>query len=231
MKINILQLEEGAEKAEGITVIIDVFRAFSLEAILLANGASEIVCCYQQEQARKLHDMHADWVLIGERDGEKLPGFDYGNSPSAVRQISFAGKTVIHTTTNGTRGLAAAVKADILLAASLLNAKATARYIAEQNPREVSLVCMGWKRRMTEEDTLCAEYIRALLLQEPFADLQEKCQALRFTEGKKFFDPHTQDVFPKEDFYICTKPDQYDFAIISARHGDLFQNKREDGHA
>ena len=126
MKINILQLEEGAEKAEGVTVIIDVFRAFSLEAILLANGASEIVCCYQQEQARKLHDMHADWVLIGERDGEKLPGFDYGNSPSAVRQLSFAGKTVIHTTTNGTRGLAAAVKADILLAASLLNAKMTA---------------------------------------------------------------------------------------------------------
>lgn len=231
MKINLLQLESGAEEAEGITVIIDVFRAFSLEAVLLANGAEKVVCCRQEEQARQLHERHPDWVLIGERDGKKLPHFDYGNSPSAIQSVSFIGKTVIHTTTNGTRGLSAAIHAKSLMVASLLNAEATARYITDRKPQIVSLVCMGWKRRTTEEDTLCAEYLRALLQDEPFDHLQEKCRALRFTEGKKFFDPHTQDVFPKEDFYICTEPDQYDFAIVSQRHGDLFWNERVSAHA
>ncbi len=231
MKINLLQLEEGAGYARGIAVIIDVFRAFSLEAVLFANGASEIICCKEEERARQLRAEHPGWVLIGERDGKILPGFDYGNSPAAIKDLSFAGRTVVHTTTNGTRGLAAAVHADKLLVGSFLNAKATARYIVAQKPPEVSLVCMGWKERTTEEDTLCAAYLQALLKGEPFDHLEEKCRELRFTEGKKFFEPDRQDVFPKEDFLICTKPNRYTFAIVSKRHADLFQNKRVNVYA
>ena len=126
MKINLLQLEEGAGYARGIAVIIDVFRAFSLEAVLFANGASEIICCKEEERACQLRAEHPDWILIGERDGKILPGFDYGNSPAAIKDLSFAGRTVIHTTTNGTRGLAAAVHADKLLVGSFLNRRAEA---------------------------------------------------------------------------------------------------------
>ena len=127
--------------------------------------------------------------------------------------------------------MAAAVHADKLLVGSFLNAKATARYIVAQKPPEVSLVCMGWKERTTEEDTLCAAYLQALLKGEPFDHLEEKCRELRFTEGKKFFEPDRQDVFPKEDFSICTKPNRYTFAIVSKRHADLFRNKRVNVYA
>ena len=231
MEIRILQLEAGAKEAEGVTVIIDVFRAFSLESVLFRNGAEKIICVEKEELARKLHQDDPDTVLIGERNGRILPGFDYGNSPDAIKDIDFSGKTVIHTTTNGTRGLAEAKGASALLCASLRNAEATADYIRGLVPDVVSLVCMGWVDRETEEDTLCAEYLKSLLENRPLADLPERCNDLKNAEGKKFFDPNRQDVFPEGDFWMCIQPDQEDFAIVSQRAGDLFVNTRSDRHA
>ena len=184
MEIRILQLEAGAKEAEGVTVIIDVFRAFSLESVLFRNGAEKIICVEKEELARKLHQDDPDTVLIGERNGRILPGFDYGNSPDAIKDIDFSGKTVIHTTTNGTRGLAEAKGASALLCASLRNAEATADYIRGLVPDVVSLVCMGWVDRETEEDTLCAEYLKSLLENRPLADLPERCIDLKNAEGK-----------------------------------------------
>lgn len=231
MKIKILQLEAGAKEAEGVTVIIDVFRAFSLESVLFQNGAEKIICVEKEERARQLHDEDPSTILIGERNGRVLPGFDFGNSPAAIRDLDFRGKTIIHTTTNGTRGLAEASGAEILLCASLRNAKATAAYIQTLHPQTVSLVCMGWVDRETQEDTLCAQYLRSLLLQQPLADLEERCHQLRYTEGKKFFNPDNQDVFPEADFWMCIQPDQENFAIVSKREGDMFINTRSELNA
>ena len=231
MEIRILQLEAGAKEAEGVTVIIDVFRAFSLESVLFRNGAEKIICVEKEELARKLHQDDPDTVLIGERNGRILPGFDYGNSPDALKDIDFSGKTVIHTTTNGTRGLAEAKGASALLCASLRNAEATADYIRGLVPDVVSLVCMGWVDRETEEDTLCAEYLKSLLENRPLADLPERCIDLKNVEGKKFFDPNRQDVFPEADFWMCIQPDQENFAIVSKREGDMFINTRSELNA
>ena len=90
---------------------------------------------------------------------------------------------------------------------------------------------MGWVDRETEEDTLCAEYLKSLLENRPLADLPERCIDLKNAEGKKFFDPNRQDVFPEGDFWMCIQPDQEDFAIVSQRAGDLFVNTRSDRHA
>ena len=231
MEIRILQLEAGAKEAEGVTVIIDVFRAFSLESVLFRNGAEKIICVEKEELARKLHQDDPDTVLIGERNGRILPGFDYGNSPDAIKDSDFSGKTVIHTTTNGTRGLAEAKGASALLCASLRNAEATADYIRGLVPDVVSLVCMGWVDRETEEDTLCAEYLKSLLENRPLADLPERCIDLKNVEGKKFFDPNRQDVFPEADFWMCIQPDQENFAIVSKREGDMFINTRSELNA
>lgn len=213
MKVEILQLIDGARAARGLTVVIDVFRAFSLEGYLLDMGATHIYPVGDEALARKMKTENPDAILAGERGGKILPRFDLGNSPSAARNIEVSGKCVIHTTSAGTQGVANATGADMILGASLLNARATANYIIKSGAEQVSLVCMGLEAKApTDEDTLCAEYIRSILLGEEL-DISERVYNLRYTSGAKFFDSTQSDVFPEEDFHMCTLVDKFDFVI------------------
>lgn len=230
MNIRILHLAEGAREARGITVIIDVFRAFTLEAYLFAQGAEKIYTAADKSTAYRMKKEHPEYILIGERHGKILPGFDYGNSPSAVKDKDFTGRTFVHTTSNGTQGIANAVHADEILTGSLVNASATAQYILSQHPQEVSLVCMGWEGKDTEEDVLCAEYIKSLLEEKPLHDIQQRADHLRYGEGKKFFDPAQQDAFPQGDFAMCVVPDRFDFVIVSKPENGIAVNRRKDLH-
>lgn len=86
-----------------------------------------------------------------------------GNSPSQNRSINVNGKTVVHTTSAGTQGIANAIHADEILGGSFVNARATAEYILNSGAYDVSLVCMGLEALApTEEDTLCALYQRSV---------------------------------------------------------------------
>lgn len=220
MNIRILQLIEGAKEARGLTVVIDVFRAFSLEAYMLAGGAERIYPIGEVELAYKLKKENPDFILAGERHGKILPGFDTGNAPSLLPLIDVKGKTVVHTTSAGTQGIANARYADEILGASLVNAKATAEYIRKSGAEEVSLVCMGLEALApTEEDTLCAEYIKSLLTGEDI-DLAKEIEKLRYTSGAKFFDPAQNDVFPIEDFAMCVDADRFNFVIKLIKSDD-----------
>lgn len=231
MEINILHLEEGAKQAKGTTVIIDVFRAFSLEAYLFHNGCKQIIIVPDADKAYSMKEEHLDYILMGERHGKILPGFDYGNAPSSIYDLDFKNKTVIHTTSNGTAGLKNAIHADQLYVSSLVNSKATTLSILKDNPKEVSLVAMGWEGRRTEEDILCGEYLKSLLLNNPIQDIKKKADDLRFTEGKKFFDPNRQDVFPQKDFTLCTAVDIFDFSIPIEVHDGYMIARKEEIHA
>lgn len=213
MKVSIFSFTDGASQAEGVTVIIDVFRAFTLEVYLFDQGAQTIYAVASEQQARKLKQEHPEYILIGERKGRKLPGFDYGNSPDSIKGHDFTGCTFVHTTTNGTQGIAAAVNATEILTGSFVNAKATAEYIRSLAPEKVSLVAMGWENHATEEDLLCAEYLKSLLEGQPLPDIEQRTSDLRYSEGKKFFDPAQQDVFPQGDFAMCIDIDRFDFAV------------------
>ena len=215
MDIRILQLIEGAQQARGLTVVIDVFRAYSLEACLLARGAEKIIPLADEAEARRLKAAHPGMLLAGERGGAILPGFDFGNSPSQALSVPVEGKTVIHTTSAGTQGISNAVHADEILGGSLLTARACAEYIRRKNPAEVSLVCMGLATKTpTEEDTLCAEYIKAILEgDEARIDMPAEIDNLRRTSGSKFFDPARSEVFPEADFHMCVQVDLYPFVV------------------
>ena len=215
MEIEILHLLEGAKKAKGVTVIIDVFRAFSLETIILAKGASKIFPVGSVEEALSLKEDYPDALLVGERDGKKIEGFDYGNSPSQIAKVDLHNKTIIHTTSAGTQGIVLAEEAELIMTGALVNAKATAEYIKRINPTHVSLVAMGWKgQKDTKEDLLCAEYIKSILEYKPITNIHQLAYDLRNDAGKHFFDPSNQDVFPKEDFEYCIEVDKYDFPIL-----------------
>lgn len=227
VNIKILQLLSGAKEATGITVIIDVFRAFSVESYLFSKGAEKIIPVADLDLAYKLKKDFPDAILVGERDGKKCEGFDFGNSPSELKDANLKGRTVIHTTSAGTQGLFGAKNADIILGAGLVNARATAEYIKRSGYNDVCLVCMGLAAiEPTEEDTLCAEYIERILEEKPM-NLEEKIENLKYTSGAKFFDEAQNDVFPEEDFYLCTMVDRFDFAIELTKENGLFYMKKK----
>ena len=110
---------------------------------------------------------------------------------------------MIHTTSAGTQGIRAAANADRILLASLVNARATVEYLRRLAPERVSFVCMGFENlHPTQEDTVCAEYMRSLLLGEPYP-LEASVAALRDGPGARFFVPADQAFAPEADFYLA----------------------------
>lgn len=220
MNIQILQLLEGAKNARGLTVIIDVFRAFSLACYLFENGAQRLIPVGDIELAYRLAGQNPDYILIGERYGRKQPGFAFGNSPDEILKADFSGKTIIHTTSAGTQGIANARKADEIITGSLVNAAAVARYILRRKPREVSLVCMGIAAKYeSEEDTLCAEYIKSLVEGKAY-EIDTAIERLKTTSGSRFFDPANQDWAPQNDFFLCTALNRFDFVLKAWKTSD-----------
>lgn len=213
MEIKILQLIDGAENATGLTVIIDVFRAFSVACYVINNGANTIITVGNIDTAYSLKEKKSDYVLIGERKGKIQPGFDYGNSPTHIENVDFTDKTVVQTTSAGTQGIVKAVNADEIVTGSYVNAKAIANYIKAINPNVVSLVCMGNEgRHVSDEDTFCAEYIKSLLDGTQY-DIQSAIERLKLGSGKRFFDPVNHEWCPERDFYLCTDVNRFDFVL------------------
>ena len=213
MHIEILHLIEGARQARGLTVIIDVFRAFSTVCYVVRNGAGEIIPVGDVDLAYKLKAENPGYVLMGERQGKMLPGFDYGNSPTDIETVDFSGKTVIQTTSAGTQGFANAKDADELITGSFVNAEAIVAYIRNKSPVKVSLVCMGtWAVKANDEDTLCAEYIAGRLNNRKF-DKKEIYRRLRDSKTARiFFDPAVTWA-PETDFDLCLNIGLCDFVL------------------
>ena len=210
-------------------MIIDVFRAFSLECVLYALGAREVRPVETIEEAFAWRERDPECLLAGERRGVRCEGFDMGNSPSSVDARTVAGRRVIHTTSAGTQGLVNAARAREILTGSLVNARAIAEYICAADPPKVSLVCMG---RMgtapAEEDELCARYIEGLLRGRPMPDVDAQIAALRTGGGRHFFDPAQQSVFPEADFWMCVRRDACPFVLKVERDADGLISRRID---
>ena len=227
--VNILHFIEGAKQAKGLTVIIDVFRAFSLECYLYDMGVKQIRPVGTIEEAFSLRNQIPNSVLIGERHGKQCDGFDYGNSPSSILKEDVAGKTIIHTTSAGTQGIVNAVHASEIITGSLVNAKAVAKYIIARQPQTVSLVCMGnGGVRPASEDDLCAEYIKSILEGREFLDLEQRVNSLKSNGGEHFFDKSRQNIFPEADFYMCIKYNKFPFVITIGKDEIGFVAKKEE---
>ena len=239
----ILHLLSGAKEARGLTVIIDVFRAFSLECYLYDLGAKLVRPVGSIEEAKALCEKIPGSILIGERQGIKVEGFDFGNSPSQVEaeKDRIEGRVIIHTTSAGTQGIVNAVGATEILTGSLVNAKAVAEYIrtaaskakddsASRKELEVSLVAMGLSaKKQAAEDELCAEYIKSLVEENKILPaFEERRQDLKNHDGKRFFDPLLQEHFPEKDYYMCISQDRFPFVLRIGKDDLGFFSERID---
>jgi 2-phosphosulfolactate phosphatase len=149
---------------DSIVVVIDILRATSSIVYGIDNGATAIIPVAQVEDCL----LYADkgFLLAAERNGEVVAGYDFGNSPFSYTAEKVAGKTVVLTTTNGTKALhLAQQRAYKVVIGSFLNLDSLGNWLKMQN-RSVLLLCAGWKDNFNLEDTLFAGAVVSALRKE-----------------------------------------------------------------
>ena len=166
----------GRDLRDTACVVFDVLRATSTFVTALHNGAKAMIPVAEISEALAFRQKQPGVLLGGERDGVKIRAaqtgvgdFDLGNSPRDYTPEKVRGKTIISTTTNGTRALRACAGAQTVLAASFLNLTATAKFIRQLQPAQILLVCAGTRENMADEDVLAAGALCEMLVIEPVA--------------------------------------------------------------
>lgn len=157
-----------AERIAGNAVAVtDVFRATSVIVEALHNGAERVIPVVTVEEAFLLRDKFhpSKAVLGGEREMIRVEGFDLGNSPMDYTPEKVRDKTVIISTTNGTRAIHNSRHATEIYIASFLNMGAVCRKLAASDD-DITIVCSGRKDRFTAEDGLCAGAMAGILAAE-----------------------------------------------------------------
>jgi 2-phosphosulfolactate phosphatase len=143
------------ELRNKIVVVIDVLRASSTIITALLNGAKGIIPVDDMAEASRIsQSVDSDnYLLCGEKDGEKIEGYDLGNSPLEYTPEVIGGKTVIFKTTNGTKAMKKSVNAANVYVAGFLNVSTIVEELRKTDT-DIVLVCAGWQGRLALEDML-----------------------------------------------------------------------------
>lgn len=145
-------------------LVIDILRATTSMVVMLENGANKVCPVDAVDKALKLKETNACWLIAGERNGFRVEGFDFGNSPQEFSRVRVANKNVVITTTNGTQALVLSESAAQIWVGSFLNLDAAVK--AVQNAKnDVYLFCAGWKGHFNMEDTVFAGAVAEQLLE------------------------------------------------------------------
>jgi 2-phosphosulfolactate phosphatase len=139
--------------SDKTVVVVDILRATSCMTTAFAHGIAAIRPVANLEECRLLKAQ--DYITSGERNGEKVEGFDKGNSPFEYMGSEMQGNKIAFTTTNGTQAIEKAKGARELLIGSFLNLSVVANHL-KASPNSALIVCAGWKGRVNLEDTLFA---------------------------------------------------------------------------
>lgn len=186
MIIQELESIKGAAHAEGLAVMIDVFRACSTACAIVASRPAEYLLAGDDAEAKRLFSVHPSALLVGKAEPGADVCYHLPNSPTHVLRALPAGRVVVHRTMAGVRGVLAAKQAHETLCVSFPNVTATARYIRSRRPDLVSLVALGHRGTVPSgEDVACSRYLRALL--EGETPVAPDRALLRATSGREFF--------------------------------------------
>jgi 2-phosphosulfolactate phosphatase len=157
------QARQGAGFRGEVCVVFDVLRATSVMVTGVANGAAGFIPVAEISEAVALRERQPGALLAGEREGLKITAgqsggvdFDLGNSPREFTAARITGRTIITTTTNGTRALRACDSAEMVIAGSFLNLTVTAQWLTARNVERLTMICAGTAEFTALEDILCA---------------------------------------------------------------------------
>jgi 2-phosphosulfolactate phosphatase len=140
-----------------VAVVVDVLRATTVIVRAMAAGCDAVIPCNEIDEARQVAASlpPGKALLAGERDGVPIPGFDLGNSPGDFVPDVCRGRTLVMTTSNGTRAILAASEADRVLICSFANLGATTHALRDAN-RPIHIVCAGTEGGVSFEDSILA---------------------------------------------------------------------------
>jgi 2-phosphosulfolactate phosphatase len=226
--------------ADTVCVVFDIFRATSSIVAALGNGAAAVVPVGEISDALALRQRDPGVLLAGEREGVRIRAaltggtdFDLGNSPREFVRDKVAGKTIVMTTTNGTRALQASAHARRVWIGSFLNLRATVDAIRREKPENLVLICSGTFDQAAYEDVLGAgAFCEALgpeaeavgsdsaamsrrLFQAARADLLKAASQSR--NGRRLLEkPELRD-----DVAFCLQPDVFDFVASLQADGKI----------
>lgn len=173
--------EVEARSLDGMTaIVIDVLRAGTTITCAIANGCDEVIPTTSVEEAVEISKAYArgDYLLCGERKGEKIDGFDLGNSPMEYTEERVRGKKIIITTSNGTGAIRAVRAADNVIVGSLWNLSAVCER-ATSLGKDILIVCAGEARRFALEDAVCAGMIAERIASMEDVTQSDGCLAVR----------------------------------------------------
>ena len=212
---------EGALAARGLTVVIDVLRAFTTAAYAFAGGAADIVLVSTVEEAFAVRERFPNALLIGEVGGRLIPGFNLNNSPTHMRRADVRGRRLVQRTGAGTQGVVLATEAEERVLASLVVAQATVAYTRSRGPRQVSLLATNPAGSPYNEDDACGDYLAALLRGEP-PDAAATLARVRASADARELTDSLGDDFPATDLDLALALDAFDFAMPVERREGLW---------
>ncbi len=229
MDIRIESLIDGAHRAQGTVVVIDVFRAYTTASVAFSKGAEHIVLVTEPEEALKLREDGVGELCMGEVGGKRPEGFDFGNSPHELSQapdVDVRGKTIIQSTRAGTVGACAVPAGGPMFAASFVIAEATCRAIQQAAPELVTILAMGSRGVVRgDEDELCALYLRNRL-QGRHPDAEAVMSLARCGHEADGFGSPEMPFKPTADLEMALRIDTFDFAIQVSHEDGLLIARR-----
>ena len=230
MKIDLIisadYIEESKIK-EKVVVVIDMLRATTVITTALRNGAKSVIPILTVEEtfkkAKELKDIGEEVVLGGERKALKIEGFDFSNSPLEYTKDKILNKTVILSTTNGTRALNLCKEADLILIGSMINGRGIAKKLIELN-KDVVFVNAGTNGEFSMDDFICAGYMIDRLLNEKEYEVSDIAKTARyiyennkgitsFIKSARHFDVLTS-LGLQDDLTYCSSKDLTDIVPI-----------------
>lgn len=163
------QIEHLEDK---VVVVIDILRATSTITTILHHGAAAVIPAKEEAVAQEYKAK--GYLSGGERSGETIPGFDFGNSPFHYKKELIHGKEIVLTTTNGTKCIEMAQNAFQVVIGSFLNLNKVVEHITFMN-KDIVLFCAGWKEKINLEDSLFAGAIASYFTDDDLDDSTLLC--------------------------------------------------------
>ncbi len=210
MTINIYNPEDDTKNIKGFTVVVDVFRAFSTAYYISSNNPQKYFLTDSINYAQEFRSNNKKTLLIGERGGVKIEGFDYGNSPTEILKKDFSSNIIVHTTTAGTKGVLAQPHGNEVIVGSFVNTEAIVKYIEDKKMEFVNIYCTAKPDSSYGiEDYYFAEYLKSRLLKTD-KSFEEIVTQLRLSSGQVF----VNEIFaPYTDFLMCMDINRFDFIL------------------
>ncbi|TRZ46214.1 2-phosphosulfolactate phosphatase [Robertkochia solimangrovi] len=223
MEVNIYGPSDDAGQIIGFTVVVDVFRAFSMSYYIDERKPEQYIIAESIEHAMALRQVYKNAVLIGERQGIMIDGFDLGNSPTEIKDLDLRGKKVVHTTTSGTKGLLAQPEQNEVVTGSFVNLGALLTYITQKKIERVNIYCTAEEQlEYGREDYIFADYMKNRLLELP-CDYEKTMSQLRALSAPYLSD---RGFAPYSDFLYCMDINRFN-AILKRKYSNKNTHKLE----